>query len=130
MYMSVACPKSDIHITYPYITYMDIHIDSHVRDTDPTVTEKPSKPTNLRVKDIWKDYMTVVWEAPKSDGGSAITGYTLEQRDAFDVNYKFVASLDAKTTQYQVCLPVNIAVQVQVPCHTWVMTIIIITDFR
>ena len=71
-------------------------------------TEKPSKPTNLHVTDIWKDYMTVVWEAPKSDGGSPITGYTLEQRDAFDVNYKFVASLDANTTQYQVCLMVNL----------------------
>jgi len=54
------------------------------------------------VKDVWKDYMTVIWEAPQSDGGSAITGYSLEQRDAFDVNYKFVATIDANTTQYQV----------------------------
>ena len=55
------------------------------------------------MKDIWKDYMTVVWEVPSSDGGSAITGYTLEQRDAFDVNYKFIANIDANVTQYQVC---------------------------
>jgi len=65
------------------------------------------------VKDIWKDYMTVVWEAPESDGGSSITGYTLEQRDAFDVNYKFVTSTDANITQFQVCLPLNISVQVE-----------------
>ena len=67
-------------------------------------TEKPSKPSNLHVTDVWKDYMTVVWEAPQNDGGSAVTGYTLEQRDAFDVNYKFIASVDANTTQYQVCV--------------------------
>jgi len=67
-----------------------------------TVAEKPSKPTNLKVKDIWKDHMTVLWDAPQSDGGSTITGYTLEQRDAFDVNYKFVANTEANITQYQV----------------------------
>ena len=57
------------------------------------------------MKDVWIDYMTVIWEAPQSDGGSAITGYSLEQRDAFDVNYNFVAAVDANTTQYQVRFP-------------------------
>ena len=46
--------------------------------------------------------MTVLWDAPESDGGSPLTVYTLEQRDAFEVSYKFVIELDANTTMYQV----------------------------
>src|SRR6218665_1641119 len=64
--------------------------------------DKPWKPVNLRVTDVWKDYVTILWEEPENDGGSPVTGYTIEQRDAFEVGYRFVAAVDAKTTQFQV----------------------------
>jgi hypothetical protein len=64
--------------------------------------DKPDTPENFRVTDVWKDYMMLLWEAPKSDGGSALTGYTLEQRDAYEVSYKFVASVQADAVSYQV----------------------------
>ena len=36
------------------------------------------------------------------DGGSPLTGYTIEQRDALEPAFKFLASLDANTTAFQV----------------------------
>lgn len=64
--------------------------------------DKPSKPLYLRVTDVWKDYVTVIWEEPESDGGSPVTGYTIEQRDAFEVGYRYVAAVNANTYQFQV----------------------------
>ena len=64
--------------------------------------DKPSIPQNFRVTDVWKDYMMLVWEAPESDGGSPLSAYTLEQRDAYEVSYKFVASVPADAVSYQV----------------------------
>ncbi len=57
---------------------------------------------NLRVTDVWKNYMTVSWEAPEIDGGSPIISYSIEQKDSKDRTYTFVVSLDAKTTSFQV----------------------------
>ncbi|GFS00827.1 titin [Elysia marginata] len=37
----------------------------------------PGSPTNLKVKEVGKDFAKVEWSAPKSDGGSKITGYRL-----------------------------------------------------
>jgi Fibronectin type III domain len=66
------------------------------------IVGKPSKPTNLRVTEVWKDYITVTWEPPLKDGGSPLMGYTVEQRDALEVGFKFVASVNATQTLYQV----------------------------
>ena len=66
------------------------------------VVDKPSKPTNLRVTDVWKDYISVTWEPPIKDGGSPLTGYSLEQRDALEIGYRFVANVDASCSLYQV----------------------------
>ena len=66
------------------------------------VLDKPSAPQDLRVVDVWKDYMNLSWTAPDNDGGSPLTGYTIEQRDAYEVAYKFVASVDAEQSTYQV----------------------------
>ena len=51
--------------------------------------------------DVWRDYINIAWEAPEFDGGSPITGYTVEQRDAFEVGYKFITSLSADVLTYQ-----------------------------
>ena len=32
--------------------------------------------------DYWSDYITIAWDTPKSDGGSPITGFVVEKRDA------------------------------------------------
>ena len=64
--------------------------------------DKPSKPLNLRVTDIWKDYITITWEEPESDGGCPLTGYVIEQRDAYEVGNRFVANVGANTLMHQV----------------------------
>ena len=38
-------------------------------------------PINLRISDITKNTISVVWEKPNYDGGSPITGYIIEKRE-------------------------------------------------
>ncbi len=64
--------------------------------------DRPGTPRALRVTDIWKDYVQIIWEVASEDGGSPITGYNIEVRDAFEVSFKFVGSVNADTTSYQV----------------------------
>ena len=49
---------------------------------------RPGPPHSVRVTDVWKDYMMLVWEAPDSDGGSPISGYNIEQKDTYEVSYR------------------------------------------
>ncbi|CAG2161698.1 unnamed protein product [Oppiella nova] len=41
----------------------------------------PSPPQNLHVKKVGKTYVDLKWEAPRSDGGSKITGYIVERKE-------------------------------------------------
>ena len=43
--------------------------------------DKPSPPKNLRVTDVSKDYITLEWDVPESDGGSPLKGYNIEKAD-------------------------------------------------
>lgn len=44
-------------------------------------TEAPKAPSNLRVKKINSDKVTLEWKSPKDDGGSKVTGYKLRMRE-------------------------------------------------
>ncbi|CAN9499142.1 unnamed protein product [Ophioblennius macclurei] len=45
------------------------------------VLDTPSAPTNLEVKDIKKDSVSISWEPPTIDGGAKISHYIVEKRE-------------------------------------------------
>jgi len=44
--------------------------------------DKPSKPNDLTVPNVMKDSMVLTWQPPTHTGGSDITAYIIEKRDA------------------------------------------------
>lgn len=63
--------------------------------------EKPASPTGpLSTKDITTDSVTLTWQPPASDGGSAIKGYLVEKYDSRRMTWVKVADIDEKTTSY------------------------------
>jgi Fibronectin type III domain len=65
------------------------------------VSDEPSAPRNLRVKDYWTDFITIMWENPQSDGGSPITGYVIEKRDASRPTWVKAGTVDADCAQFK-----------------------------
>ena len=65
-----------------------------------TAVDVPSAPLNLRASHVTADSVTLDWTRPRSDGGSAITGYVIERRDPASNYWTRVGSTDqrAKTT--------------------------------
>ena len=46
------------------------------------VADKPSPPRNLVVSNTTADSCNLTWDAPEDDGGSELTNYIVEKRDA------------------------------------------------
>ena len=61
------------------------------------IPEPPSKP---EISDITKTSASVSWQPPASDGGSKITGYTLEMKEQFSSRWTTAAR--TQDTEYQI----------------------------
>ena len=44
--------------------------------------DRPSAPSNLKIDELDRDSVSLSWDASTSDGGSPITAYVIEKRDA------------------------------------------------
>jgi len=44
-------------------------------------SDPPGPPRDLKVKDYSKDFVTLTWDKPEMDGGSAIAQYIIEKSD-------------------------------------------------
>ena len=53
----------------------------------------------MRGVEVDSTYITLAWESPDSDGGSALTGYVVEKRDMKRADFVFLANVDAATLQ-------------------------------
>lgn len=50
---------------------------------------RPSCPRDVTVTEVWKDFVRISWAAPESDGGVPLSGYNIEQRDAYEGSYRY-----------------------------------------
>ena len=60
------------------------------------------QPRNLRVKEVYKDYIVIAWDAPENDGGSPITEYNVEKRDARKTNFLNATKTDGSTLEAKI----------------------------
>jgi hypothetical protein len=67
-----------------------------------SVKDKPSSPLKLRVKEVSKDYVVVAWDVPENDGGSPITGYTVEKKDVKKTSFMNAGRVDANSLEMKV----------------------------
>ena len=69
-----------------------------------STSEAPGKPVGpLEATDIQRTSVTVQWKPPTDDGGSPLTGYVVEQREAKRLMWTKVATVKPDKTTCQVC---------------------------
>ena len=66
------------------------------------ISDEPSSPRNLRVSEVWTDYITVAWESPETDGGSPITAYIIEKRDVMRPTWVKAGTVGPNEMSYKV----------------------------
>lgn len=61
----------------------------------------PSAPETLDVSRVMRDSAWLNWTRPLQNGGSPITGYTIEQRDNKKTSWSRIAEVDRGTESYK-----------------------------
>ncbi|KAF3843850.1 hypothetical protein F7725_002699 [Dissostichus mawsoni] len=74
-------------------------------DSEPTIADNPyvvpEAPENPEVTAITKDSMFVMWQAPKSDGGTPITNYSIERKDRIGLRWVKCNKRKVKDLQFK-----------------------------
>ncbi|ESO04852.1 hypothetical protein HELRODRAFT_191479 [Helobdella robusta] len=76
---------------------------SRIASFDVFVKDKPSAPRNLRVNDVTSDSVEISWDRSLHDGGSPITAYVVEKRDASKNNWIGTSRTLPDVTKNRIC---------------------------
>ena len=83
------------------MTYLNLSVVMHKLTCYPDDVllspDRPQAPRNLRVTDVYKDFIVIMWDAPESDGGAPVTKYIVEKRDMSRTSYTKAGSVDGDT---------------------------------
>ena len=60
------------------------------------ISDEPDTPVNLRVTEYWTDHISLSWDPPHNDGGSPLTCYLIEKRDALRNTWVKAGTVDAQ----------------------------------
>lgn len=74
--MSLVCTFYYSHV------YINLHLRKEkVKSYTFFSAASPSAPKDLKVAEVTRKHVHLMWEAPDHDGGSPITGYQVEKRE-------------------------------------------------
>ena len=65
------------------------------------IADKPTAPLKVHMVEQYKDAITIGWSEPESDGGSRLTGYVIEKRDANRTLWTQIGEVGADVHQYK-----------------------------
>lgn len=63
----------------------------------------PSKPGTPDIVDWDVDRVDLKWEAPKSNGGAAITGYVIEKKEKFGSSWDEILTTTVRSCSVYLC---------------------------
>ena len=66
------------------------------------ISDPPSKPKSLEMSDLTSTSVTLSWDRPDFDGGSPVTGYYIERRQAYSSRYTRINKNPITDTRYTV----------------------------
>jgi titin len=66
------------------------------------VLDVPSPPRDLKVTDVQREAISVAWQPSEDDGGSPITNYILEKRDAKKTTWSSAGRVKPKELEFTV----------------------------